>query len=94
MHKSVKQTNGYYIWQIICIIRIKQAGGEWNQAYTTIFFATKVKGHQLAKATVTSCEMMDEAQNDYFHNSGEEQVEPIMVFFLRGKRWLKSNKTA
>lgn len=87
MHKLGKQTNAYYIWQIICIIRIKQAGGEWNQAYTTIFFATKVKGHQLAKATVISCEMMDEAQNDYFHNSGEEQVKPIMVFLEGSAGW-------
>lgn len=55
-------------------------------------FAAKVKGHQLAKATVISCEMMDEAQNDYFHKSrgagGTDNGH------LRGKRWLKSNKTA
>lgn len=54
--------------------------------------ATGVKGHQLTKATVISCEMMDEAQNDYFHKAKEEQVEPIMVF-LEGGACLKTNKT-
>lgn len=57
-----------------------------------LIFATEVKGHQLTKATVISCEMVDEAQNDYFHKAKEEQVEPIMVFF-RGRHWLKTNKT-
>lgn len=46
--------------------------------------ATGVKGHQLTKATVISCEMMDEAQNDYFHKAKEEQVESIMVFLEGG----------
>lgn len=42
-----------------------------------LVFATEVKGHQLTKA---SCEMIDEAQNDYLHKAKKEQVEPRMAF--------------
>lgn len=49
-----------------------------------LIFATEVKGHQLTKPAVISCEMMDEAQNDYFQKAKEEQVEPIMVFLEGG----------